>query len=56
MQRVDGSQEILEQHALFELLKSQSSVNVDQVDLEAAISLRERLDEVISVRIERPLF
>ena len=56
VQRVDGSQEILEQHALFELLKNQSSVNVDQVDLEAAISLRERLDEVISVRIERPLF
>ena len=46
VQGADGSQKIIEQQELYDLLKKQSVENVDQVDLEAAISVMENIEEV----------
>lgn len=46
VQRADGSQEIIEQQALYELLKEQSAENADQVDLEDIINVMENVEEV----------
>lgn len=46
VQRADGSQESIEQQALYELLKAQSDDNIDQVDLEDIINVMEHVEEV----------
>jgi len=46
VQTADGSQSILEQQALFETLMEREKSNPNQIDLEAAISVMERADEV----------
>ena len=46
MQGADGSQQIIEQQVLYELLKKQSVENVNQVDLDEAINVMAHAEKI----------